>query len=178
MARSIWMLVLFLFACSLRARAAEPGFHDPHVRSNEIDLLDDLAKGARRSATLRRLLDRLEDSDVVVYLMFDRAMPPNTAGHISLISAVPGRRYLRISIDRRIGGCQRLAILGHELQHAVEIADARAVTDQEGVASLYRRIGFRSDNGRNDCFESRLAIETGLRVQREALAATAATGSQ
>ena len=45
------------------------------------------------------------------------------------ISANSGRRYLRISIDRRYAGCQRLGILGHELRHAVEIADAASVTE-------------------------------------------------
>ena len=159
MTRSIRTLALFLFALTAHTRAAEPDLRDPHIRSDELDLLDDLAKGAHVSPTLRRLIDRLESSDVVVYLMFDRAMAPNTAGHLSLITTVPGRRYLRIAIDRRNAGCQRLAILGHELQHAVEIADAPSVTDQRAVASLYSAIGFRSDNGRDDCFDSRLAIE-------------------
>jgi hypothetical protein len=45
------------------------------------------------------------------------------------------------------------------------------VTDHEGVASLYRSIGFRSDNGHADCYDSRLAIETGHQVQREVVAA-------
>jgi hypothetical protein len=178
MTRSIWTLALFLFALPLPLRAAEPGYPDPHIRSTESDLLDDLAKGASVSPTLRRLLDRLESSDVVVYLMFDRTMAPGTAGRISLITTVPGRRYLRISIDRRNLGCQRLAILGHELQHAVEIADAAAATDQEGMASLYRSIGFRSDTGCSGCFDSRLAVETGQQVQREALAAARETRSR
>jgi hypothetical protein len=116
MTRSISMLALFLFALSLHTSAAELAAPDPHIRSSEPDLLDDLARGAHVSPTLTRLIDRLERSDVVVYLMFDRTMTPASAGHISLIAAVPGRRYLRISIDRRMAGCQRLAILGHELQ--------------------------------------------------------------
>jgi hypothetical protein len=93
---------------------------------------------------------------------------------VSLIASVPGRRYLRISIDRRHHDCQRLAILGHELQHAVEIADSPRTTDQDSAAALYRTIGFRSEIGRRDCFDSQLAIDTGLRVQREILAATRA----
>ena len=91
---------------------------------------------------------------------------------------MPGARYLRISLDRRYGSGQRLTLLGHELQHAVEIADAPWVTDHEGVATLYRSIGFRSDNGHDDCYDSRLAIETGHQVQREFLAAFSAAGSR
>lgn len=167
MTRSIVMLALLLFAGN-RAAGAAQNARDPHIRSTEPELSDELAIGARLSPTLSRLVDHLEESDVVVYLTFDRMPTSNTAGHISLIAAVPGRRYLRIAIDRRIVGCQRLALLGHELQHAVEIADAATVVDAESVASLYRAIGFRNDS-RRDSYESRLAIQTGRQVQREAL---------
>jgi hypothetical protein len=167
MTRSMVALAVFLFATSFAASAAENP-RDPHIRSTEHELSDELARGARQSPTLSRLVDHLEMSDVVVYLTFDRMPTSNTAGRISLIAAAPGRRYLRVSIDRRIGGCQRLALLGHELQHAVEIADAMEVVDAEGVASLYKRIGFRSDRGR-DCYDSQLAIQTGQRIQREVL---------
>ena len=86
--------------------------------------------------------------------MFDRSLSPNTAGHISLMTAVPRRRYLRISIDRHNIGCQRLAILKHELQHAVEIADSLGVVDDATLAALYRRIGFRSAGPGVNCFDS------------------------
>jgi hypothetical protein len=178
MTGSFWTLALFLFALAVPVRGAERADHDPHIRSTEADLLDDLARGVSVSPTLRRLLDRLESSNVVVYLTFDRTVAAKTAGRISLIATVPGRRYLRISIDRRNFGCQRLAILGHELQHAVEIADAAAAIDQDSVASLYRTIGFRSDTGCDACFDSHLAIETGRQVQREALAAARGIGSR
>ena len=171
MTRSIWTLALFLLVLHTHALAADLTVRDPHVRS--LELLDDLKKGAHASPTLKALLDRLETSDVVVYLTFDHAMPAHMAGRVSLMVAVPGRRYLRISIDRRSVGCQRLAILGHELQHAVEIADATEATDQASVASLYRRIGFRSESGPRASFDSRLAIETGQRVRREVLSAPA-----
>jgi hypothetical protein len=173
MTRSIWTLAFFLLVLPTHTFAAELAVRDPHVRSLELELLDDLQQGAQASPTLKSLLDRLEASDVVVYLMFDHALPVHTAGRVSLMATVPGRRYLRISIDRRSIGCQRLAILGHELQHAVEIADAAEATDQESVASLYKRIGFRSDNGLKSSFDSRLAIETGQRIRKEALAARA-----
>jgi hypothetical protein len=175
MTRTCWTLAfLCLSLFTIHVRAAELDVRDPHIRATEPEMLDDLDHGARVSPTLRRLVDRLAASDVVVYLTFDRAPSPTTAGHLSLIAAVGGRRYLRIAIDRRYLGCQRLAVLGHELQHAVEIADAPGATDQDSVASLYRTIGFRSDTGRDNCFDSRLAIDTGLQVRREILAAARA----
>ena len=177
MPRSIWMLCLVLLALSLPL-SAQSVIRDPHIRSTEPELLDDIERGALLSPTLRRLIARIESSDLVVYLVFDRPASPAMAGHLSLLAAVPQRRYLRIAIDRRSSGCRRLAILGHELQHAVEIADADRVVDQDGVASLYRLIGFSSNAGCQACFDSQLAIDTGVRVQREALAGIASTGSR
>ena len=43
---------------------------------------------------------------------------------------------------------------------------------------LYSAIGFRSENGHVDCYDSRQAIETGRQVQREILAAASATGGR
>lgn len=173
MIRSTWTLAFLLVTLFVPARAAESEPGHPHIRSDETELLDSLAQGARVSPTLNRLVDRLERSDVVVYLMFDRTLPRDTAGRISFITTIAGRRYLRISIDRRQTGCQRIAILGHELQHAAEIADEPWVTDHEGVAALYRGIGFRSNDRHDHRFDSRLAIDTGRQVLREVLAAPA-----
>jgi hypothetical protein len=171
-----------MMTCSLRTLAclfvaltfAPPGAAgatcpDPHIRSTDTELLDALAQGARVSPTLRRLVDRLEASDVVVYLMFDPRASPELAGHLSLLTAVRGRRYLRVSIDRRTNGCRRIAILGHELQHAVEIAEAPWVTSEATLAALYRRIGFSSGIGRLDCFDSAGAILAGRTVEKEML---------
>jgi hypothetical protein len=58
--------------------------------------------------------------------------------------------------------------LGHELQHAVEIADAREVTDNDTVAKLYRRIGHELEpcQGRRR-FDTAAAREIGDRVLLE-----------
>jgi hypothetical protein len=178
MTRSIWTLALFCLTLTVSSAAAERNAHQRHLRSTEPDLVDLIADGVRASPTLQRLVDRVEASDVIVYVMFDRSPAPSAAAHISLLAAVPGGRYLRISLDRRMAGAQRLSLLGHELQHAVEIAGAPWVTDHEGVASLYRSIGFRSDNGHDDCYDSQLAIDTGRQVQREFLAAAGSAGSR
>ena len=178
MTRSIWTLALFWTALTVAPAAAERNPRDRHLRSTEPELAGLIADGVRASPTLQRLVERVEASDLIVYVMFDRSPSPNAAGHISLLTAVLGRRYLRISLDRRYAGTQRLAVLGHELQHAVEIADAPSVADNEGVAALYQSIGFRSDNGRHDCYDSRLAIETGRQVQREILSAASSADSR
>jgi hypothetical protein len=149
-------------------RATARDAPDPHIRSSEGELLAAIANGERVSPALRHLVERIAGSDVVVYVMFDHMPSPSTAGHIAFITAVSGRRYLRISVDRRIGGCQLVAILGHELQHAVEIADEPSVVDEPSLSALYRRIGFTSTGARHtEAFDSQLAIATGQLVERE-----------
>src|SRR5215831_11352444 len=88
---------LFLSVISARLLADRPQ-PSPHVRSTDPDLVAALAQGTRESATLRRLVDTLEASDVIVYLTFDRNPSPERAGHISLTTTAGERRYLRISI--------------------------------------------------------------------------------
>jgi hypothetical protein len=179
MTRSIRTLAFLSFALAAAPLSAGPARLDPHIRSTEATLLDALAQGARVSPTLQRLLDRLEASDVVVYLVFDRSPSPQLAGHLALMTTVPGRRYLRVSIDPRNTGCRRIAILGHELQHAVEIAESPTAIDDATLSALYRRIGFRSNVcSRSGCFDSAGAILAGRMVEKEVFAATGAAGTR
>ncbi|HZR22910.1 MAG TPA: hypothetical protein VFA59_04925, partial [Vicinamibacterales bacterium] len=73
------------------------------------------------SPAFRAILDRLNASDVIVHIAYDLQPPAGTAGRITLATVAGGVRYLRISISPKLRGCDLVAILGHELQHAVEI---------------------------------------------------------
>jgi hypothetical protein len=168
MTRSIVMLAFLLLTLPPdRALAQDHAARAPHIRSSVPELLDALANGLQQSPTLHDLVNRLDASDVVVYLVFDRSPLPPSAGHISLMAAVEGCRYLRLSVNPRYTGWPRIAILGHELQHAVEIAKARSAIDQASVATLYRQIGFRTLDDRG--FDSLAAIAAGHQVRRELL---------
>ena len=143
MIRSTWTLAFLLFALVTVPTAASSPNHDPHIRSDEPALVEALHSGARFSPTMSRLVERLEASDAIVYLMFDRAPSRATAGHISLLTASGGRRYLRVSLDRNLLGCERIAILAHELHHAVEIAESRRLRMRRG----WRRCTSESGSG-------------------------------
>ena len=57
---------------------------------------------------------------------------------------------------------QILAMIGHELQHAIEISEAPSVVDEATMAGLYRRIGVKSCGNRaRACYETRGAQVTG-----------------
>jgi hypothetical protein len=176
MIRTTWTPA-FLFVLLLAPLSAQE-CPDPHIRSTEPILLAALTHGERASETVRRLVGRVNASDVAVYLMFDPHPAPGSAAHLSLITSAPGRRYLRISFDRRLSERDLPAMLGHELQHAVEIAESPSAIDAASVAALYRRIGFRSRSPQVDCFDSVGAILAGRMVEKEVLAEARATGSR
>ena len=167
MIRSVLFALALLAVAAVHAEPSRQSACDPHIRSDEPALRNALGDGSRVSPTLHRLVDRLEASNVVVYVMYDRSPTPTLAGHTSLLTMAAGRRYLRVSIDRRNAGCRLVGMLGHELQHAVEIADAPSAIDHAGVASLYQRIGFRSQGMNVDCFDSAEAILIGRIIERE-----------
>jgi hypothetical protein len=154
MIRTIWTLAHLL------------SVFDPHIRSRHAELLDAIDVGVRTSPTLRRLVDRLAASDVIVYLELRRSPSPFVAAHLSFISAAGGRRYVHVAVDPKYAGCQLIALLGHELQHAAEIADEPSVVDERSLAAYYRRIGFAAGDG-EERFDSQAAIDAGRRVMRE-----------
>src|SRR5262249_43077552 len=139
--------------------------------SSVAELRAVLAAGIRLSPTFRAIVTDLERSDVVVYL----TQEPHAAGaaaHTSLVASAGGRRYLRISLDPKRSGCDRLALLGHELRHALEIAVEPAVVDADSLAALYERIGFASCGGGRRCYDSAAAIEAGRQIAREVATGT------
>jgi len=82
------------------------------------------------------------------------------------MAAAQGYRYLRVSV--KVTGRRRIGIpaLAHELQHAVEIAQAGDVRDERTLADLFRRIGWQSER-RVSVFETEAARVVEERVRRE-----------
>ena len=116
-----------------RTRSAHPLASSPSCSTPSPD-------GVRVSPTLRRLVDALEASDVVVYLTFDRRAPPNTAGHISFVAAVAGPA-LSADLDRpadvRLPAPR--ASSGTSCSTPSKSRTAPWVTDDKALAALYRR---------------------------------------
>jgi hypothetical protein len=143
--------------------------HDEHVRTTDRQLRASLDDGIAHSETFRGLVARLDASDVVVFLVYDRNPSTAMASHISFVSAAGGRRYLTIGLLTRLPRVRQVAILAHELQHAVEIAGAPAVVDAASMAQFYADLKYGGivDASRLHRFESRAAIDTEQRVARE-----------
>jgi hypothetical protein len=98
-----------------------------------------------RVPCIRAQLEALERSDIVVYVgehFASSATEPSA--HIRFVGAAGGKRYLKVTINRwKVPEDVRLEMLGHELQHALEIAAAPQVRDDGTLVELYRRIGFQ-----------------------------------
>jgi len=140
----------------------------PHVRSEDPSLMDLLGRGRSRSLTLRAVVDRLEASDVVAYLGCDLNAPSGLGGRLSYVSTAAGLRYVLARIDCSQGRPTQLALIGHELWHAVEVAEAADVIDAASMERLYRRIGIATRvPGIVNGVDSETAIAIGGRVATE-----------
>ena len=107
-------------------------------------------------------------SDVIAYVETDCLMPPPLAGRLTFMSSAGGWRYVLVRIACTLEGRGQIAMLGHELRHAVEIAEAESVVDELSLAVAYRQIGFASNAMPTGAgFDSRAAIDAGRRVWDE-----------
>jgi hypothetical protein len=79
-----------------------------------------------------------------------------------LVASTATARYVRIQLNGPGRAIETIALLGHELQHAVEIADAPHVRDSHALARLYLRPD--RPRGPND---SAAARDVGARIRNE-----------
>jgi hypothetical protein len=135
------------------------------VRSNDPRLVPLLTEGARRSRTFAQLVTRVHSTDLIVYVESTHSLPPDTVGRILLQSVVNNCRYLRIQVKSTLLRDEMIAVIGHELRHALEVADDPTVLDNAALRTLYRRIGYPA--GPNGGFDTDAAKQTGFQVRDE-----------
>ena len=163
--------VVVLFATSLRAESLADYLkpRDAHVRTTNARLAELIHDGVRLSSTFQTLVERLSHSDVIVYVDPDAYGPEGLDGRLTFVGAGPGARYVRVRVAHYPDAARQIAIIGHELRHAVEIADAPAVVDEASLGREFARIGF-SNSGLLpgvQSFETPAALKAGNRIYRE-----------
>ena len=159
---SHWSLVVAL----LFASAAPPHpSEDPasHVRATSARLRLLIDDTAARSPLFRELLARLGCTDVIVYVELS-ASPQIPRARTKLVTATASARFLRIGINTSAPPRELAALLGHELQHAIEIAEREEVRDEQAVRRLYLEIGRQ---GSADSFETDAALDVEWQVRLE-----------
>jgi hypothetical protein len=138
---------------------------DPHVRVFDRQLKVLLAEGAEQSPTLRTLLAQIDTAAILVFIDCGR-MPTRIAARLHLMTSVNGLRYVRVDVDCALS--RQIALLAHELQHALEIAGRVDIVDADAMESYYEDIGFQTySDGRHKGFESPAAIAVQQCVEDE-----------
>jgi hypothetical protein len=169
--RSLTLLCLLfpLIAAPSLSMAAEPitdAPRRPPIRSTDRRLRSLLDRGLRISPTLRALVARLHASDVVVYLQCDGPGAPD--GRLTFLTKAAGYRYVVVRMAL-LSRSQQIAMMAHELQHAVEIAETPAIVDGPSLEREYRRIGYENvwSPLPGLSFDTRAAVRAGEQVLRE-----------
>src|SRR5687767_693226 len=93
-----------------------------HVRSQDRAVRQLLKRGITHSVTFRNLMAALERSDVIVYIEQVPKLPGALEGRMMVLPTAHGQRYVRIQLAMRGSTDDSISVLGHELQHAVEVA--------------------------------------------------------
>jgi hypothetical protein len=119
--------------------------------------------------TFRDLVDGIGKTDAIVYVEAGVC----AFGHLDgcllpSIAATASSRYLRIALTQplRLRSRNRLiALIGHELQHALEVAERPDIIDVTSMTEMFRRIGFPL-KGRSG-YETSAARAAGAAVLRD-----------
>jgi hypothetical protein len=144
-----------------------------HVRSSDAGILALINSGLARSGTFRQLVDTLNESDVIVYVE-PQATRESRQIQRELLDAYlihhvvnqGGYRYLRVVLGARGAERRLIAVLAHELQHAVEIARAPEVRDDAKLEDFFSRSSL-SFGCTGTCYETQDAKDLQRRVSEE-----------
>jgi hypothetical protein len=93
-----------------------------------------------RSGTLRDLAAAIEASDLLVFVEISNEPGP-WRGATRFASTSVHARMVIVTINGGLDAREKIAVLGHELQHVCEVAADRTVTDQGEMRHLFERIG-------------------------------------
>ena len=136
----------------------------PRVRAEDPLFSAAIGQGAERSTTFRRLLEAIDATDGLVYVTEGTCGQGVQACLHMSIELAGANRLLRILVNpRRAAGCELIASIGHELQHALEALSNPNVKTSFALFSFFYQIG-RDGSQR---FETEKAKQMELAVAKE-----------
>ena len=144
----------------------DPAARTARVRAADVRSAQLLVLGLQRSDTIRALVNQLEERDVIVYIEIQPALKRRLAGTLTWLTATAAHRYVRISINPELSTDLAISTLGHELQHAVEVAHAPQIVSNRTLEHFYREHGENSRYERNG-WDTEAARVAGDDVRRE-----------
>jgi hypothetical protein len=134
-------LLLWTALASATELAAAAANGPPVVRGVAPEAAALVRIAPRWSPTVARLLDALASKSVIV-LVEMAPLNVHLPGDLRLVGMAGSFRYLIVRVSSALPPWKQVAVLGHELQHAQEIALAPEVTDQKSLVRLLLAIGY------------------------------------
>lgn len=146
------------------AVTVQVGSPDSRIRCLDRESRRIVALAVTGSPTVTRMVAELEKSDLIVGIQFC-PLAKTLLGEARIVTATPDVRHVRIRIKIPNSTDALISVLGHELQHALELAAAPDVRSADAQADLYRRIGYERHSG--GYFETQAALDAGRAVAAE-----------
>jgi hypothetical protein len=168
---SAFVTLLIVIVVGMTPVAAATYPHVVRVRAADARSASVLAEGRLRSYSFRKVLQRIDQLDVIVYIEMQPQLRGRLGGRVTWVTATKDFRYVRVSLNPELTKSHLVATLAHELQHVAEIGEAPTVVDDATLSAHYRHIGVESRE-RSEEWDTEAAQRTGEVVRRE-LAQTA-----
>jgi hypothetical protein len=151
---TIAIVMLLIVASAVASEAQTTSSARVRPQSARADAV--LQDAARRSATVGGLLATIDASDVLVFLDVV-SEPAAMAGRTAILGVAGPARLLHVALSGHESADRLVELLGHELQHVVEIAQTPEVRDPFSLARAFERLGWQFECGH---FETEAARQT------------------
>jgi hypothetical protein len=162
-----WLLVcLIAIANSGRLAFATTSAQIPsdhHLRTDSAVIATLMQQASERSLTFQRLVDAINASDGIVYVEQGTCAQGRRACFMNVTMAGT-HRILWVKVDTRGVDCDLMGMIGHELQHTVEVLRDAHVT---GFATMYNFYSREANPGGTFPFETIGAKRIGEAVRAE-----------
>jgi hypothetical protein len=163
-----WLLVCLIgigVAEPGRQASAAPPEQEPseHVRSTSTVIATLIQHATERSNTFRDLVQAISVSDGIVYVEEGACGLGRRSCFVNVTMAGPNR-MLWVMLDVRGVDCDLMGLIGHELQHTVEVLGDPQVT---GFAAMYNFYSLKAAPGHSFPFETDGAKRAGEAVRTE-----------
>ena len=151
-------VIVALLSWPAVAATVEP----PRLRVDHAQLARTIESASQRSPTFRAIVHELAASNVVVYVQYGKC-DVHVDACLEYVTWAAPFLYVRAVIDPfDKPECVIAGLVAHELQHALELADA-GVMSGEQFGAFYEKHGRRGSAG----YETDKASTAGFRVERE-----------
>lgn len=141
----------------------------PRLRAADNRIAAALKEGLDRSASFRAIVDRVNQLDVIVYAETQPLLRGRLSGTMTWVTKTKEYRYLRVSLNPDLNSAQTVASLAHELQHVIEVGEAKSIVDTKTMSDYYRVAGLEK-YAHSEEWDTEAAQRTGEIVRREVAA--------